>query len=229
MTVDPASAVWLSLTVATAATALAFVPALAAAWVLARWRFRGKAALTALVTAPLVLPPVITGLLLLRLFGRSSPLGAALVDLGVPVVFAWFGAVLAAAVVGFPLYVLTMRSAFEAVDRRYEEVSLTLGAPPAVTWWRVTRPLALPGIAAATVLAFARALGEFGATAVIAGNIEGRTRTIALAVYALLDAPDGDAAGRPLVAASVLLSLGALAAYEFLVRRQRARLDLDDG
>jgi molybdate transport system permease protein len=229
VTVDPTSAIGLSLTVATAATALAFLPALAVAWVLARWRFRGKAALTAVVTAPLVLPPVITGLFLLRLFGRTSPLGAALADLGVPVVFSWFGAVLAAAVVGFPLYVLTMRSAFEAVDRRFEEVSLTLGAPPAVTWWRVTLPLSLPGIAAATVLAFARALGEFGATAVIAGNIEGRTRTIALAVYALLDAPDGDAQARPLVLASVALSFGALAAFELLVRRQRTRLDLDDG
>ncbi|MEQ1570426.1 MAG: molybdate ABC transporter permease subunit [Myxococcota bacterium] len=229
MTVDPISAIGLSLSVATAATALAFPPAVLVAWALARWRFRGKSALTAVVTAPLVLPPVITGLVLLRLFGRSSPIGAALADAGVPVVFSWFGAVLAAGVVGFPLYVLTIRSAFEAVDRRYEEVSLTLGAPPAATWARITLPLSLPGIAAATVLAFARALGEFGATAVIAGNIEGKTRTIALAVYALLDAPDGEAQARPLVLASFALSFGALALFELLVRRQRVRLDLEDG
>lgn len=224
--VDPVQAVELSLSVAAVATLLAAAPALAVAWVLARWRFRGKALLTAVVTAPLVLPPVITGLVLLRVFGRSSPIGAALAAVGVPVVFSWFGAVLAAMVVGFPLYVLTIRSAFEAVDPRYEEVSLTLGVRPTATWRRITLPLALPGIAAATVLAFARALGEFGATAVIAGNIEGRTRTLALAVYTLLDAPAGGPIW-PLVAVSLGLSFGALGAFEWLVRRQRARLDLD--
>lgn len=229
MTVDPWSAIGLSLSVAAAATAAALVPAVAVAWVLARWRFRGKAALSALVAAPLVLPPVVTGLVLLEVFGRGSPLGRVLADAGVPVVFGWAGAVLAAVVVGFPLFVLTVRHAFEAVDPRYEQLSLTLGVPPAETWRRITLPLALPGIAAAAVLAFARALGEFGATVVVAGNLEGRTRTIALAVYALLDAPDGEPQVRVLVGASLLLSFGSLAAYELLVRRQRARLELDRG
>lgn len=227
MTVDPLAAIVLSLEVGAAATIAGLVPALAVAWLLARVPFRGKAVVSALVTAPLVLPPVVTGLLLLRLFGRNTPLGGLLADLGVPVVFSWTGAALAALVVGFPLYVLTIRTAFEAIDPRYEEVSLTLGVPPVRTWWRVTFPLALPGIAAAVVLAFARALGEFGATVVVAGNVEGRTRTIALAVYSLLDSPRGDQAIRPLLAASLALAFGALGAFELLVRRQRRRLDLD--
>jgi molybdate transport system permease protein len=227
VTVDPGSAVALSVSVAATATAAALVPAAALAWILARWRFRGKALVTAAVALPLVLPPVVTGLVLLRVFGRASALGRALAAVGVPVVFSWWGAVLAAAVVGFPLYVLTLRAAFEQVDARYEAVSLTLGVPPAQTGWRITLPLALPGIAAATALAFGRALGEFGATAVLAGNVEGRTRTIALAVYALQDAPDGDAQVRPLVLASVALSALALGAYELLTRSHRRRLDLD--
>jgi molybdate transport system permease protein len=229
VTVDPVAALRLSLSVASVATALSLPVAVVVAWALARWRFPGKTALTLAVMAPLVLPPVVTGLLLLWLFGRTGWLGAPLHALGIPVVFSWAGAVLAAAVVGFPLFVMTLRQAFEGVDRRCEEVSLTLGVPPAATWRRVSLPLALPGIAAATVLAFARALGEFGATAVVAGNVEGRTRTLALAVYTLLDAPGGDAQVLPLVAASLLLSLAAAGAYEALVRRQRARLEPDDG
>lgn len=229
MKVDPTSAVLLSLEVGVASTLLTLGPALAIAWILARGRFRGKAVLTGIVTAPLVLPPVVTGLLLLRAFGRGTLLGGALQAIGLPVVFSWTGAVLAAAIVGFPLYVLTIRQAFEAIDPRYEEVSLTLGAPPVATFRRITLPLALPGIAAATVLAFARGLGEFGATAVVAGNVEGRTRTIALAIYALLDSPAGDAQIRTLLVASLALAFGALAAFELLVGRQRRRLDLDGG
>jgi molybdate transport system permease protein len=227
VTVDPFSAIGLSLGVAFAATLAGLVPATAVGWVLARWRFRGKALLSALVMAPLVLPPVVTGLLLLELFGAGSPVGSALAAVGLRVTFSWVGAALAALVVGFPLHVIATRSAFEAVDVRYEEVSLSLGAPPARTWWRVVLPLAFPGIAAGTVLAFARALGEFGATAVVAGNMEGRTRTLSLAVYTLLDAPDGRAAVLPLVAASAGLSITALWAYEMLIRRQRRRLGFD--
>ncbi len=225
---DPGSAIWLSVKVATVATVLGLVPAVGLAWVLARGQFRGKALLSAAVMAPLVLPPVVTGLLLLRAFGRTTPLGQALAAVGLPVTFTWFGAMLAALIIGFPLYVLTIRAALEAVDRRYEEVSLTLGVSPWHTWWRVTVPLAFPGIVAGIVLAFARSLGEFGATAVVAGNIEGRTRTIALAVYALLDAPDGEAQVRVLLAASLGLSLAALFAFEALNRWQRRRLELDD-
>jgi molybdate transport system permease protein len=224
---DVGSAVRLSLAVGLAAAMLGLLPAGAVAWVLARRRFPGKAVVSALVLAPLVLPPVVTGLLLLRAFGRASPVGALLADVGLAVPFTLLGAVLAALVVGFPLYVMSVRGAFEAVDPRYEEVSLSLGVPPAATFRRVTLPLAAPGIVAGVVLAFARGLGEFGATAVIAGNIEGRTRTIALAVYALLDAPGEDGRVTALVLASVGLSLAALVGFEALNRWQRRRLELD--
>lgn len=227
MTVDVASAVRLSLVVGAASTLAGLVPAVACSWALARGRFRGKAALSALLLTPLVLPPVVTGLLMLRLLGRSSPVGVALESLGWPVPFSLTGATLAALVVGFPLYVMSIRAAFEAVDPRLEEVSWTLGVSPWRTWLRVTLPLAAPGIAAGMVLAFARGLGEFGATAILAGNIEGRTRTIALAVYALLEAPDGEVPMRRLVWASLGLAAVALVGYEALVRWQRRRLELD--
>lgn len=200
---------------------------MACAWVLARGRFRGKTLLSAAIFAPLVLPPVVTGLLLLRGLGRASTVGSWLAWAGWPVTFSLTGAVIAASIVGFPLYVLAIRGAFEAVDPRLEEVSWTLGVPPRQTFLRVTLPLALPGVAAGMVLAFARGLGEFGATAVVAGNMEGKTRTIALAVYSLLDAPDGEAAIRVLLLASVGLSLAALGGFEALNRWQRRRLDLD--
>lgn len=229
MTLDPLAAVRLSVIVGAASTLAMLPPAVACAWVLARMEFPGKAALSTLVMAPLVLPPVVTGLLLLRLFGRTSPLGSALAAAGWPVPFSLTGAVLAASIVGFPLYVSAIRAAFEAVDPQLEAVSRALGVPPAQTFVRVTVPLALPGLAAGMLLAFARGLGEFGATAVIAGNMEGRTRTIALAVYTLLDAPDGEPALRVLLGASVALSVAALAGYEALTRWQRRRLGLTRG
>ena len=229
MSPDVLSAIRLSLLVGLAAAVAGLVPATAAAWLLARRRFPGKSLLSAIILTPLVLPPVVTGLLLLEGFGRASPAGRALDAVGVQVPFTLLGAILAAGIVGFPVYVSAIRGALESVDPRYEEVSLTLGVPPARTAWRVTLPLAAPGIAAGVVLAFARGLGEFGATAVIAGNIEGRTRTIALAVYALLDAPGEDERVGWLVAASVGLSVAALVGYEALTRWQRRRLELDGG
>ena len=229
MTPDPGSAVRLSLIVGCVSTLAMLVPALACGWALARWRFRGRTLLSGAVLVPLVLPPVVTGLLLVRLFGRTSPVGSALAAAGWPVTFSLTGAVVAACVVGFPLYVMAIRSAFEAVDPRLEEVAWTLGVPPRRTFLRVTLPLALPGIAAGMVLAFARGLGEFGATAIIAGNMEGRTRTIALAVYALLDAPDGEARMQELLYASVGVSILALVAFETLNRWQRRRIEGDRG
>lgn len=196
------------------------------AW-LARSRSRWRPVASTLVFLPLVLPPVVTGWLLLALLGRDGPLGRPLAALGLPVPFTLGAAVIAALVVGFPLFVISARSAFEAVDRRYEELSLTCGLPPVKTALRVTLPLAAPGLAAGALLAFARALGEFGATIILAGNTVG-TRTIAVAVYALLDAPDG-ASPLPLVGASVALSLGALVGFELLLRAQRRRLEVDDG
>jgi molybdate transport system permease protein len=227
--VDPWAALRLSAVVAAAATALGLPPALGLGYVLARKSFPGKALLSALLLAPMVLPPVVTGLLLLRLFGRGGPLGPLLQALGLEISFSLAGAVLAALAVGFPLHVLGARSAIEAVDPRHEQLAMTLGDPPLRAIGRVTLPLALPGLGAATVLAFARALGEFGATAVLAGNIEGRTRTLALAVYTLLESPGGEAEVRALVGASLGLSLLALLGYEALQRWQRRRLGLDGG
>jgi len=224
LTLDPWSAVRLSLLVALGAVVLGLVPAAALGWVLARHDFVGKSFVSMLFMAPLVIPPVVTGFLLLGLLGRQSALGGMLDALGLPVPFTVLGAIVAALVVGFPLYVMAIRGAFEAVDRRFEEVSWTLGVPRAPTFRRVSLPLALPGIAAGGVLAFARALGEFGATVVLAGNLEGETRTIALAVYSLLESPSGRGATWTLVAASVTLSLMALLGFESLSRWQRRRL-----
>lgn len=226
---DPWSAVRLSLVAALLATLVGLAPAVFLGWVLARRDFPGKAFLSTLVLAPLVLPPVVTGFLLLSLLGSRSPAGRFLAELGLPVPFTLVGAALAAMVVGLPLYVLSVRGAFEAVDPHYEDVSRSLGVPPWRTFVRVSLPLALPGIAAGAVLAFARALGEFGATVVLAGNVEGRTRTIALAVYTLLESPGGDRATWILVGASVALSLVALVGYEALSRRQRQRLERHRG
>lgn len=224
---SPWSAIRLSLEVGALVTVVGLVPAVALAWVLARTRFVGRTALSAALLLPLVLPPVVTGLALLRLFGRQTPVGGALAAAGWPVPFSLTGAVVAALVVGFPLYVSAIRTAFEVVDPRLEELSWTLGVPPFRTWLRITLPLSAPGLVAGMVLAFARGLGEFGATAIVAGNMEGRTRTIALAVYSLLDAPDGGAATRVLVGVSVLLALGGAVGFELLNRWQRRRLELD--
>jgi molybdate transport system permease protein len=223
---DPWSAIRLSLWVALAATLAGFLPALALGWVLARKDFVGKSLLATLALIPLVLPPVVTGFLLLSLLGTQGPLGAWLARLGLPVPFTLLGATLAALTVGLPLYVVSVRNAFQAVDPAYEEVSWTLGNRPWPTFLRVTFPLALPGIAAGAVLAFARALGEFGATVVLAGNIEGGTRTIALAVYTLLESPQGRDAIWVLVGASAVLSLLALLGYEVLSRRQRRQMEI---
>ena len=187
--------------------------------------FRGKSIVSALVLAPLVLPPVVTGFLLLSVLGTNTPFGGALASLGLPVPFTLLGAALAAFVVGMPLYVISIRGAFEAVDSKYEELSSTLGVTPRRTFLRISLPLALPGIAAGAVLAFARALGEFGATVVLAGNVEGSTRTIALAVYTLLESPQGQEQVWLLVGASVAVSLLALFGFEVLSRRQKQRLE----
>ena len=223
---DPWSAVRLSLLVALGATVAGFIPAVWLGWILARKDFFGKSVVATVALIPLVLPPVVTGFLLLSLLGTQGPLGGWLADLGIPIPFTLLGATLAALTVGLPLYVVSVRNAFQVVDPRYEEVSWTLGRRPWPTFLRVTFPLAVPGIAAGAVLAFARALGEFGATVVLAGNVEGSTRTIALAVYSLLESPEGRGAIWVLVGASVLLSLLALLGYEALSRRQRRQMEV---
>jgi molybdate transport system permease protein len=173
--------------------------------------------------APLVLPPVVTGYLLLKVFGRNGVLAPVLEAAGVQVAFTRWGAVIAAAVVGFPLLLILVRQAIESVDVRYPAIAQTLGLSPLQAFWRVTLPMALPGIAAGCVLAFARALGEFGATAMIAGDQPGETRTLALAVYALAEVPGGEDAAATLVWISLGLCAVALVAYERLVWRQRRR------
>jgi molybdate transport system permease protein len=223
------SAIRLSVLVALLASLAGLPLAVGLGWVLARRDFAGKSLVSTLVLAPLVVPPVVTGFLLLSALGTQSPVGRWLDGVGLPIPFTLLGALVAAMVVGLPLYVLSVRTAFESVDPHFEEVSLTLGVPPGRTFRRISLPLALPGIAAGAVLAFARALGEFGATVVLAGNVEGETRTIALAVYTLLESPAGRGTTWILVGASVALSLAALLGYEMLSRRQRRRLEVHRG
>jgi molybdate transport system permease protein len=224
-----ADVVRLSLGVAGWSTVVAAPFAIAVGWLLARRAFPGKAVVSTLVYAPLVLPPVITGFLLLKLLGRRGAVGAWLAEHGVSIPFTFAGAVVASVVVGFPLFVAIARSAFEAVDRRHDEIAATLGLSPWRTFLRVTLPLASPGILAGAVLAFARALGEFGATIVLAGNVEGETRTISMAVYGFLESPTGEDDAWRLVLVSLVLSLAAMFGYELLVRRHRRLLELDRG
>lgn len=195
------------------------------ALLLARGRFPGKLLLDVLVHAPLVLPPVVTGYALLVLFGRRGPLGELFESwFGIVFSFRWTGAALAAAVMGFPLMVRAVRLSIEAVDRRYEDAALTLGAGTIATFFRVTLPLAFPGVLAGAVLTFAKALGEFGATITFVSNIPGETRTLPTAIYTFTQIPGGDAGVVRLAAVAVVLSLAALALSEVLARRMSRRL-----
>jgi molybdate transport system permease protein len=224
-----ADPVALSLFVATWATALACPFAIAFGWLLARRDFPGKTIVSTLVYAPLVLPPVITGFVLLKMLGRRGAVGEWLAERGIAIPFTFAGAVVASVVVGFPLFVAVVRSAFEAVDRRHDEVASTLGLSPLRVFFRVTLPLAAPGILAGAVLSFARGLGEFGATIVLAGNIEGETRTIPMAVYSHLESASGEGPAWRLVGVSLALCLAAMLGFELLVRRHRRLLELDRG
>jgi molybdate transport system permease protein len=218
------TAVELSLRIALVATAWALPFGIAIGWLLARGKFWGKTVLDGLVHLPLVLPPVVTGYLLLMWFGRKGPIGAFLYDqFGVVFAFRWTGAALASGVMGFPLLVRPIRLALEAIDRRLEDAAGTLGASPTLVFFTVTLPLALPGIVAGLLLCFARALGEFGATITFVSNIPGQTQTISAAIYTFLQIPDGDAAAGRLVVVAIVLSLAALIAAEWLGRRASAR------
>jgi molybdate transport system permease protein len=214
----------LSVQVAILATAGSLVPAIAVAALLSRRRFWGHAIVNALVHLPLVLPPVVTGFLLLRLFGTRGPIGGWLHDtLGVVLAFRWTGAVLAAAVMGFPLMVRAIRTSIESVDPRLEEAAATLGASPGWRFLTVTLPLAGPGVLAGAILGFAKSLGEFGATITFVSNIPGETQTLALAIYALTQTPGAEADVWRLAALSVAVSLAALVAAEALARRAAGR------
>jgi len=211
----------LSLRVGVVATLAALPPAFALAWLLARRNFPGRVLLDGLVHLPLVLPPVVTGWLLLLAFGRNGVLGALLADCcGVTVAFRWTGAAIAAAVMALPLMVRSLRLSLEAVDPRLENAARTLGATPWRVFRTITLPLAMPGILAASVLGFARSLGEFGATITFVSNIPGETRTLPLAIYSAMQLPDGDRLVMRLSLISIVLALAALGIAESLLRKQ---------
>ncbi len=221
---DEWTAVLLSLRIAIVATAFALPFGIAIGWLLARKEFWGKAVLDGLVHLPLVLPPVVTGYLLLISFGRRGPIGAFLDEyFGIVFSFRWTGAALSCGVMGFPLMVRPIRLALEAIDRRIEDAAATLGAGRFLVFLTITLPLALPGVIAGAVLCFARALGEFGATITFVSNIPGETQTISAAIYTLMQIPGGDAAAGRLVLVAIVLALAALIASEWFARRAGMR------
>ena len=209
MTTDVWQVAWFTVTVAGVATIVMLPPGIGLAWLFARHRFLGRTALETLVALPLVIPPVATGLILLNLFGRRGALGRLLAATGVDVIFTWKAVVLAMAVMGLPLLVRAGRVAFEQVDRRYEQMAATLGAGPLRVFMTVSLPLAGRGLMAGTLLAFSRALGEFGATVMVAGSIPGSTRTIAAGIYSYTEVGN-DAAAAGLLLVSVGIAFGAL-------------------
>jgi molybdate transport system permease protein len=222
------TAVGLTIRIAIVATLCALPFGIGLGWLLARREFWGKSVLDGLVHLPLVLPPVVTGYLLLISFGRRAPVGAFLYDhFGVVFAFRWTGAALACGIMGFPLMVRPIRLALEAIDRKLEDAASTLGANRIFVFLTVTLPLALPGIIAGIVLCFARALGEFGATITFVSNISGETQTISAAIYTLTQIPGSDAAAARLVLISLALAFAALFASEWLSRRAAIRFHGD--
>lgn len=220
LTHDEWAVLGLSAQVAAACALSLAAPGILFGWLLARVRFRGRTVVDAILHAPLVMPPVVTGYLLLVVLGRRGIVGAWLGrHFGVSFAFTWKAAVIASAAMALPLMVRSVRLAVELVDRRLEQAARTLGSGPLRTFATVTLPLAFPGVLTGLILSFARSLGEFGATIVFAGNIQGETRTLPLAVYSYLQVPGGERAAFRLVLVSVLLSLGALIVSEWLARR----------
>ncbi len=219
------TAILLSLRVATVATLVATPIGIAIAWLLARRDFWGKSLVDALVHLPLVLPPVVTGYLLLLALGRRGFLGEFLADhLGIVFAFRWTGAVISCGVMAFPLLVRPIRLSIEAVDQKLEQAAETLGANRAQVFVTVTLPLALPGVLAGMVLGFAKAIGEFGATITFVSNIPGETQTISSAIYSLIQTPDGDPAALRLVVVSAVIALAALIGAEWFARRATRRV-----
>ena len=224
LTPEEWTAIRLSVRIALVATVAALPFGIAVAWLLARKDFWGKALLDGIVHLPLVLPPVVTGYLLLIWFGRRAPVGSFLEQyFGIVFSFRWTGAALACGVMAFPLLVRAIRLSFEAIDRRLEDAAATLGAGRFWTFLTVTLPLALPGVIAGMVLCFAKALGEFGATITFVSNIPGETQTISAAIYTLTQVPGGDAAAMRLVIIAVVIALAALVASEWFARRAGMR------
>ena len=224
LTADELAIIALSLRVAALAVLCALPFAVAAAYVLARWRFRGKVLFDAVVHLPLLLPPVLTGYVLLVLFGRQGLVGEWLERvLGLSFAFRWTGAVIAAAVMAFPLFVRAIRLSIEAIPREVDEMAASLGARPWAKFWQVVLPLSLPGVAAGMALAFAKALGEFGATITFVSNIPGETQTLSLAMHTLTQVPGGEGGIARLAVVSIVLAVGALLLSEWMVRRSAYR------
>ncbi len=215
------SIVFLSLKVAAIAMIFSLPVAFGIAWLLARREFFGKSVLQALITLPLVMPPVVTGYLLLLVFGRNGLIGRSLHASGIELAFQWTGAALAAAVMAFPLLVRPMRLSIELMDRGLEEAAATLGATRLSRFFTVTFPLVLPGVIAGCVLGFAKALGEFGATITFVSNIPGQTQTLSLAIYSLLQSPTGDRAVFYLILISGGLAVGSVLVAELIQQRIR--------
>lgn len=219
------TAVRLSIRVSFWATVVSLPVGILVAHVLARREFIGKTLLNGIVHLPLILPPVVTGYLLLLTFGRRGPVGSFLDQaFGIVFSFRWTGAALAAAVMAFPLMVRAIRLSIETVDRRLEAAASTLGANPLMVFLTITLPLMLPGIIAGAVLAFAKAMGEFGATITFVSNIPGETQTLPSAIYAFTQVPGGDAGAMRLTIVSIAISVGALLASEALARRVSRRI-----
>ncbi|PTU33070.1 molybdate ABC transporter permease subunit [Stenotrophobium rhamnosiphilum] len=225
LTPEEIQALYLSAKVALWATALCLPAGIALSWVMARYEFRGKLLLDVLIQLPMVLPPVVPGYLLLLLLGTQGPVGAwLLAQFGIVIAFTWKGAVLASAVMAFPLMVQPVRLAFRMIDPRLEQAATTLGATPWRAFFTITIPLALPGIIAGSVLCFSRSLGEFGATMAFVGNIPGETRTLPLAIYSYTHVPGGESPAMRLVYLSVALAMVALFASHIISRRAERQL-----
>jgi molybdate transport system permease protein len=226
LTPDEWNAVRLSIKVATWAMLVSLPLGIVVAMVLARGRFFGKSILNGLVHLPLILPPVVTGYLLLLSFGRRGPAGAFLAEhFGIVFSFRWTGAALACGVMGFPLLVRAIRLSIEAVDRRLEAAAGTLGANPLWVFVTITLPLILPGIVAGMILMFAKAMGEFGATITFVSNIPGETQTLPSAIYTFTQVPGGDAGALRLTMVSIAIAMAALVASEVIARRIGRRID----
>ncbi len=217
-------AVALSLRVALWATLCSLPPGIFVAYALARWRFPGRELVNGLVHLPLILPPVVTGYLLLLTFGTRAPVGAFLQEIGITFAFRWTGAALAAGIMAFPLMVRAIRLSIEAVDPKLEQAAATMGASAPWVFLTVTLPMILPGVLAGGILAFAKAMGEFGATITFVSNIPGQTRTVPSAIYAFLQVPGGEDAALRLVAVSVAVAMAALLLSEVIARRLAKRV-----
>jgi molybdate transport system permease protein len=222
--INPLSAIKLSLIVSTCSTLASAPFAIWLGWILAKKEFKLKFIFSSLLFIPLVLPPVLIGYLLLLIFSRNHFLGFILEQVGITIPFTLLGAILASMVVGFPIYVMLIRNSFENIDKNIEEMALVLGYSPQKVFFKFILPLAFPGILAGSIIAFARSIGEFGATILLAGNMEGKTRTISLALYSLFDFSDSDTTTLILISVSLSIAIFSLGVFEFLNRWYKKRI-----